>query len=66
MSVLPKYECNDCGQYLEEGEFMAVVGNAPPTGPSAPIGRSDAVLAKVGKIYCEKCFAKRYKEKNVD
>jgi hypothetical protein len=51
---------------LDEGEFMAIIGNTPPTGLSAPLGRADAILGKVGKIYCEGCFAKRYERKAIE
>jgi hypothetical protein len=45
---------------LEEGEFIAIVGRIPATGWSTPLGRADAILEKVGKIYCEECFKERY------
>ena len=60
MSPGAEYECSNCERQLEEGEFLAVVGNTPPTGMSGPVGRADAILDEVGKIYCEECFKKRY------
>lgn len=60
MSILAKYQCNNCERQLEEGEFIAIVGRIPATGWSTPLGRADAILEKVGKIYCEECFKERY------
>lgn len=56
--IIPSFECSGCQRRLEEGEFMAVIGKTPPTGLSMPIGRADAVLEKVGNIYCDGCFGK--------
>jgi hypothetical protein len=41
---------------MEEGEFIAVIGKTPPSGLSMPLGRADAIVKKIGKIYCEQCF----------
>ena len=57
--VIPYFECDDCKHQLEEGEFIAVIGKTPSTGISMPVGRADAILKKVGNIYCEECFKKR-------
>jgi hypothetical protein len=43
---------------LEEGEFIAVIGKTPSTGLSMPVGRTDAIFKKVGKIYGKHCFKK--------
>jgi hypothetical protein len=43
---------------LVEGEFIAVIGKTPSAGLSMPLGRADAILKKIGKIYCEHCFKK--------
>jgi hypothetical protein len=51
---------------LEKGEFIAIIGNTPPTGLSAPQGRADIILGKVGKIYCEECFKNRYERKEIE
>jgi hypothetical protein len=51
---------------LEKGEFIAIIGSTPPTGLSVPLGRADAVLEKVGKVYCEGCFKKRYERKEIE
>jgi hypothetical protein len=51
---------------LEKGEFIAIIGNTPPTGLYAPLGRADVILGKVGKIYCEECFKKRYECKEIE
>ncbi len=57
------YECSDCKCQLEKGEFIIIIGKTPPTGISAPMGRADVIFEKVGKIYCEECFKKRYESK---
>ncbi len=57
------YECSDCKHRLEEGEFIAIIGTTPPTGMGTPMGRADTIFENVGKIYCEKCFKKRYESK---
>jgi hypothetical protein len=51
---------------LEEGGFLAIIGNTPPTGLSASVGRADVILRKVGKIYCEECFKRRYERKEIE
>ncbi len=56
--TVPYYECNGCKRRLEESEFIAIIGKTPPTGISMPVGRADAILKKVGKIYYEQCFKK--------
>jgi hypothetical protein len=54
--AIPFLECHDCKRRLEEGEWIAVIGKAPPDGLSMPLGRADAILKKIGNIYCEKCY----------
>ena len=56
----PYYECSDCKCRLEKGEFIAIIGKTPPTGISVPMGRADVIFEKIGKIYCEECFKKKY------
>jgi hypothetical protein len=63
MTVKANYQCSDCGRHLDKGEFIAIIGNTPPTGLSAPLGRADTIFENVGKIYCEECFEKRYERK---
>ena len=63
MAITTSYQCSDCRRQLQEGEFIAIIGNTPPTGLSAPLGRADVILEKVGKIYCEVCFNKKYESK---
>lgn len=63
MAMKATFECSDCGRQLEEGERIAIIGSTPPTGLSTPQGRADAILEKIGKIYCEDCFRKRYERK---
>ncbi len=58
--IVPIYVCDDCNRQLEKGEFIAVIGNTPSTGLSMPTGRADSIFKKVGKIYCEQCFKKRF------
>lgn len=52
-----QYHCSECGVEIKKGEFMAIVGDAPAAGLSAPIGRADKLFDKVGRIYCGDCFA---------
>jgi hypothetical protein len=61
--IVPHYECADCKRQLRKGEFIAIIGKTPPTGLSTPTGRADAIIEKIGKIYCEKCFRNRYESK---
>jgi hypothetical protein len=58
--IVPAFVCDDCKRRLDENEFIAVIGKTPSTGLSMPVGRTDAIFKKVGKIYCEKCFKKRF------
>lgn len=55
-TVISSFECDNCHTRLEEGEFIAVIGKTPASGMSMPLGRADAILKKIGTIYCEKCF----------
>jgi hypothetical protein len=57
-ATIPSFECHVCKRRLKEGEFIAVIGQTPPTGLSMPNGRADAILKQVGNIYCEQCFKK--------
>ena len=52
----PFFACDNCKRRMEEGEFIAIIGKTPPSGLSMPLGRADAILKKVGNIYCEQCF----------
>jgi len=63
MTLKATFECSDCGRQLKEGERIIVIGNTLPTGLSAPQGRADVILEKIGKIYCENCFRKRYERR---
>ena len=66
MTLKANYQCSDCKRQLGKGEFIAIIGNTPPTGLSAPLGRVDIILVNVGKIYCEECFKKRYERKEIE
>jgi len=66
MIIKANYQCSDCKRQLEKGEFMAIIGNTPPTGLSAPQGRADIILVNFGKIFCEECFKKRYERKEIE
>ena len=66
MAITANYQCSDCKRQLQEGEFIAIIGNTLPTGLSAPLGRADVIFGKVGKIYCEECFKKKYKRKELN
>lgn len=61
--LLFDYKCDDCERQLEKNEFIAIIGKTPSTGLSMPVGRTDSILEKIGKIYCEQCFKKRYDSK---
>jgi hypothetical protein len=50
------YKCANCGKVIHEGEFIAVVGQAPASGLSTPIGRADKLFDNVGRIYGAECF----------
>ena len=63
MVVLGHYECSDCRCRLKKGEFMAIIGKAPPESLSTPMGRADVIFKQVGEIYCGECFLKRYTKK---
>ena len=60
VTLKPKLKCSQCGRELQEGEFLAIVGSVPPSGLSMPVGRADAIIKKLGDIYCESCFAETY------
>lgn len=60
-SGMAKIRCSACGRELKKGEFMAVIGKAPATGWSAPLGRADVILRDIGKVYGEACFKERYR-----
>ena len=66
MTMKANYQCSDCKRQLEKGEFIAIIGDTPPTGLSVPVGRADTILRKVGKIYCEECFKERYERKGIE
>ena len=52
MSLTPKLACAECGREIETGDFIAIIGEAPSTGVSTPIGRADKLLDEIGEIYC--------------
>ncbi len=58
--IFPSIKCDESKRQLEKSEFIAIIGNTPSTGLSMPMERADAIFKKVGKIYCEQCFKKRY------
>ena len=62
-ALLPYIKCDDCERQLEKSEFIAIIGMMPWTGSSMPVGRADVILEKIGKIYCEQCFKKRYESR---
>lgn len=53
-----KYTCANCGKPIEEGEFIAILGKAHPSGASAPIGRADKIIKDIGVTYCKECLTK--------
>jgi hypothetical protein len=50
------YTCSECGREIEEGQFIAVIGQAPASGMSTPIGRADKIFNDTGRIYCADCL----------
>lgn len=50
------YNCSECGREIEEGQFIAVIGEAPASGMSTPIGRADKIFKDIGRIYCSECL----------
>lgn len=51
----PRYTCSECGTTLEEGQLMALIGQAPAAGLAAPIGRADKLFDTIGRLYCRDC-----------
>jgi hypothetical protein len=51
-----RFKCAECGQEIAEGEFIALIGEAPPAGMSTPVGRADKILEDIGEIYCKDCL----------
>lgn len=51
-----RYICANCGTEIESGQFIAVIGEAPASGISTPIGRADKLFKDVGRTYCVNCF----------
>jgi hypothetical protein len=60
MSVLGHYRCSDCGRLIKKGDFIAIVGKAPPESQSMPVGRADTIFKQMGDSYCDECFLKRF------
>lgn len=58
MQIAPKYTCAECGKEIEEGEFIAILGEAPASGVSTPLGRTDKILNDIGKMYCREDLPK--------
>ena len=50
------YACNRCGKQINTGEFIAILGEAPPSGLSTPIGRADKIIDHVGGTYRKDCI----------
>lgn len=56
--MIPQYRCSECNVEINEGDFIAVIGQAPASGLSMPIGRADKIFHDVGRIYCADCVQK--------
>ena len=50
------YVCNRCGKQINRGELIAILGEAPPSGLSAPIGHAEKIIADIGATYCRECI----------
>lgn len=50
------YRCSNCNSEIKRGDFIAVLGDAPASGLSAPIARADKLFDDVGRTYCARCF----------
>lgn len=51
-----QYTCANCGTKIEKGQFIALIGEALPSGISTPIGRADKLFNDVGQTYCSDCL----------
>lgn len=60
VTLTPRLKCSQCGRELQEGEFMAIIGSAPASGLSMPVGRADKIIDDLGDIYCRRCFEENY------
>ncbi len=60
------YMCANCGTEIESGQFIAIIGEAPASGLSTPIGRADKLFSTVGQTYCADCLQTIGAEKLVD
>jgi hypothetical protein len=56
--MVTRYKCAHCGKTIEEGEFIALLGDAPPSGISTPIGRAEKIFDDIGEMYCKDCLPK--------
>lgn len=62
--MFPTNTCARCGREIETGEFIAVIGQAPPDGMSTPIGRAEKIFEDVGVTYCRDCLPKVVEERS--
>ena len=50
------YQCTQCGQEIKNGEFMAIIGEIPPTHLATAAGWVDKLVdSNIGKVYCAEC-----------
>lgn len=59
MPLIGEYRCNQFNKILAEGDFIAILGNAPSADFAASVGRVDKMLAEIGPIYRLDCFIRR-------
>lgn len=57
--MTPEFTCATCGKEIQAGEFIAIIGAAPPSGLSTPVGRADKIFDDIGEIYCKECLPER-------
>lgn len=54
--MMSNYHCTQCGQEIKNGEFMAIIGEMPPTPLSTAAGWVDKLVDNdLGNVYCADC-----------
>lgn len=51
------HHCANCGTKIESGDFVTIIGQAPPSRLAVPIGRVDKLIGDIGEVYCAGCAA---------
>lgn len=56
--MMSSYRCTQCGREIKNGEFMAIIGEIPPTRSqlSTSTGWIDKLVTdKIGRVHCANC-----------